>query len=52
MGKAWQRGFTLIELLVAVGLMALMATLSWRGIDGMTRAQAQMRQHSDQVLTL
>jgi len=46
------KGFTLIELLVAIGLMALMAALSWRGLDGMTRAQTQMRQHSDAVLTL
>jgi general secretion pathway protein J len=45
------RGFTLIELLVAIALMALMAALSWRGLDGMTRAQAQMRERSDQVLT-
>ena len=45
-------GFTLIELLVAIGLMALMAALSWRGIDGMTRAQTQMRQHADDVLAL
>jgi general secretion pathway protein J len=42
----------LIELLVAMALMALMAGLSWRGLDGMTRAQAQMRQNSDEVLTL
>ena len=46
------RGFTLIELLVALALMALMAGLSWRGLDGMTRAQTQMRQNSDDVLTL
>lgn len=46
------RGFTLIELLVAIGLMALMAALSWRGIDGMTRAQTQMRQRADDVLAL
>ena len=46
------QGFTLIELLVAISLMALMAALSWRGLDGMTRAQTQMRQHSDEVLTL
>lgn len=45
-------GFTLIELLVAISLMALMTVLSWRGLDGMTRAQAQMQQHSDAVLTL
>lgn len=45
-------GFTLIEVLVAISLMALMTVLSWRGLDGMTRAQTQLRQHSDQVLTL
>ena len=45
-------GFTLIELLVAIGLMALMAALSWRGLDGMARAQSQMRQHADDVLAL
>jgi general secretion pathway protein J len=47
-----QRGFTLIELLVALSVMALMALLSWRSIDGMTRAQAAVAQRSDQVLTL
>ena len=41
-----QRGFTLIELLVALSIMAVMAVLSWRGLDGMTRTQAQVRQHS------
>lgn len=46
------QGFTLIELLVAISLMAVMAALSWRGLDGMTRAQGQMREHSDQVLAL
>jgi general secretion pathway protein J len=45
-------GFTLIELLVAISLMALMAALSWRGLDGMTRAQAQMQQHADDMLAL
>ncbi len=46
------RGFTLIELLVAIGIMALMAGLSWRGLDGMARTQAQLQQRADQVLTL
>ena len=45
-------GFTLIELLVAISLMALMAALAWRGLDGMTRAQSQMRQQADDVLAL
>ncbi len=51
-GARAHQGFTLIELLVALSIMAVMAVLSWRGLDGMTRAQAQVRKHSDQVLTL
>jgi general secretion pathway protein J len=47
-----QRGFTLIELLVALALMALMAAMSWRGLDGMVGAQKRLAQHSDDVLTL
>jgi general secretion pathway protein J len=46
------RGFTLIELLVAIGILALMAGLSWRGLDGMSKAQAQLQQRADTVLTL
>jgi general secretion pathway protein J len=46
------RGFTLIELLVALGAMALLAILSWRGLDGMTRAHAQTEARADEVLTL
>ncbi|WP_394788956.1 type II secretion system protein J [Rhodoferax sp.] len=47
-----QRGFTLVELLVALMVMALMAVLSWRGLDGMTRAQSQTQQRADEILTL
>jgi general secretion pathway protein J len=32
--------------------MALMAGLSWRGLDGMVRAQSQITQRADAVLTL
>jgi general secretion pathway protein J len=46
------RGFTLIELLVAISIMALMAMLSWRGIDGMSRAQSQLQARADDALTL
>lgn len=49
---ARSRGFTLIELLVAITIMALLAVLSWRGLDGMARAQAQTSQRADEVLTL
>lgn len=45
-------GFTLIELLVAIAIMALLAIVSYRGIDAMARAQAQMRDRADAVLTM
>ncbi|MBL8329606.1 MAG: prepilin-type N-terminal cleavage/methylation domain-containing protein [Rubrivivax sp.] len=32
-------GFTLIEVMVAVAIMAVIATLAWRGIDGMARSR-------------
>ena len=47
-----QSGFTLVELLVAIFAMAVLAVMSWRGLDGMTRAQAQTEARSDEVLTL
>ena len=47
-----RRGFTLIELLVAIAVMALLAIMSWRGLDGMSRATAQNQQRADAVLTL
>ena len=47
-----QGGFTLIELLVAIGIMALMAGLTWRGLDGMTRAQDQVQLRADSLLAL
>lgn len=46
------RGFTLIELLVALAALALLAVLSWRGLDGMSRAQAQTEARADEVLAL
>ena len=47
-----QSGFTLVELLVALVIMALLALLSWRGLDGMTRVQSQTQAHTDGVLAL
>lgn len=46
------RGFTLIELLVALAAMALLAALSWRGLDGMIRVQASTHTRMDGVVTL
>ena len=47
-----QLGFTLVELLVALVIMALLALLSWRGLDGMTRVQSQTQANTDGVLAL
>ena len=45
-----RRGFTLVELLVAISVLALLALLSWRGLDGMMRAQATTQQRGDQIV--
>lgn len=46
------RGFTLVELLVALAVMALLAIVSWRGLDGMVRAQEQTRHRGNDLLVL
>jgi general secretion pathway protein J len=46
------RGFTLVELLVSLFALALLAGLSWRGLDGMMRARDQTQQRADEILTL
>jgi general secretion pathway protein J len=45
-------GFTLVELLVALSMMALMAGLSWGGLAGMARVQAETDARADQMLAL
>jgi len=46
------RGFTLVELLVAIAVLALIAALSWRGVDGMMRTRDALGTRSDQLQTL
>jgi general secretion pathway protein J len=36
------RGFTLVELLVAISILAMVAVLGWRGLDGIVRARANL----------
>jgi general secretion pathway protein J len=47
-----QRGFTLVELLVSLFALALLAGLSWRGLDGMVRAREVTGARADEVLAL
>lgn len=47
-----QQGFTLIELMVAIGILALVAMLSWRGLDAMVRAQQGTQTRSDRIAVL
>ena len=45
-------GFTLIELMVALFALALVAVLSWRGLDGMVRAQETTQARADEIHAL
>lgn len=46
---AKQKGFTLIELLIAITLMAVMAGLGWRGLDGLMRSRDINQTRVDQT---
>ena len=46
------RGFTLIELLVALAVLAMMAAMSWSGIDSMLRTHSQTQQRSEELMAL
>ena len=50
MRRHLSQGFTLIELLIAIAILAVMTVASWRGIDGMVRAQEQARNYSEEVM--
>ena len=45
------QGFTLVEVLVALALMAVLAVLSWRGLDTMLRTREVTQSRIDQVAT-
>jgi general secretion pathway protein J len=46
------RGFTLVEVLVALALMALLAGLAWRGVEGMAEARSDSQARMDAHLRL
>ena len=41
------RGFTLVELLVAISILAMVAVLGWRGLDGIVRARAGLTEQME-----
>jgi general secretion pathway protein J len=45
--KARTRGFTLIELLVAISILAIVAVLGWRGLDGIVRARIALGENME-----
>jgi general secretion pathway protein J len=40
-------GFTLVELLVAISILAIVAVLGWRGLDGIVRARATLTEQME-----
>ncbi|MDB5906311.1 MAG: type secretory pathway component PulJ [Massilia sp.] len=41
------RGFTLVELLVAISILAIVAVLGWRGLDGIVRARIALTENME-----
>jgi len=44
-----RKGFTLIELLVAISVLAVVAVLGWRGLDGIVRARIALNAELDKT---
>jgi general secretion pathway protein J len=42
-------GFTLIELLIAISILAMVAALGWRGLDGIVRAREQLTSNLEET---
>ena len=47
--KSSGTGFTLIELLVAITILAVVAVLGWRGLDGIVRARVALTSDLEQT---
>lgn len=45
--RALAAGFTLVELLVAIGILAMVAVLGWRGLDGIVRARVALTEQME-----
>ena len=47
-----QAGFTLVEVMIALVIMAVMAAMAWRGIDGIVKARDITQEHLEQTVRL
>jgi general secretion pathway protein J len=47
-----QQGFTLVEVLVALGVMSILAGLSWQAVDAMVRTRQAVEQQSQRLVVL
>ena len=47
-----ERGLTLIELLVAIGILAFIAVLGWRGLETLIRTRSSLDQELEQTRNL
>jgi general secretion pathway protein J len=45
--KGFTPGFTLVELLVAISILAMVAVLGWRGLDGIVRARVALTEQME-----
>jgi general secretion pathway protein J len=51
-GQVGAAGFTLLELLVAIGIMALVATIAWRGLASLIATRDRLAPETDDVRSL
>jgi general secretion pathway protein J len=49
---AHRAGFTLVEVLVALAIMATLAAMAWRGVDGISRARTLSQEAVERTLRL
>ena len=50
--RARTAGFTLVEVLVALMIMAIIAMMSWQGVDGVVRSRAASEERLEKTLRI